>query len=310
MDALLRLDFGDQDVDAGGDELLFADGESRDLPWLCCAVDAPGETAFSLSAEVAPVDTGPAPVLLPGLWSELRAGLRLAGTARDENVVTLDAILPWFAHDALIHYLSPRGLEQYTGGAWGTRDVCQGPVGLLTAHARDDALRDVLLRVFRDQNARGDWPQAFDYLPSRRRDRAGGRPRRRRLLAPARPWRLPADHGRHRAAGRGAVQPRRRRPDAPDADRRARAPGRRAHRVDPRRLHSATGVRPRRLERLAAAGRPAAGLADGVHLDGHPAVARRSAGWPRALLPPAPSPSSPRAAPTSLPPPGHPSATC
>jgi len=163
---LLRLDFGDQDVDSGGDELLFADGESHDLPWLCCAVDAPGVTAFSLSAEVAPVDTGPAPVLLPGLWSELRAGLRLAGRARDENVVTLDGILPWFAHDALIHYLSPRGLEQYTGGAWGTRDVCQGPVGLLTAHARDDALRDVLLRVYRDQNARGDWPQAFDYLPS------------------------------------------------------------------------------------------------------------------------------------------------
>jgi len=162
----LRLDFGDTDVASGGDELLFADGESRDLPWLCCVLDAPGETAFALTAEVAASATGSEPVRLPDLWSELRTGLSLCGSARDENVVTLDAILPWFAHDALIHYLSPRGLEQYSGGAWGTRDVCQGPVGLLTAHARDDALRDVLLRVFRDQNARGDWPQAFDYLPS------------------------------------------------------------------------------------------------------------------------------------------------
>ncbi|HEX5335971.1 MAG TPA: hypothetical protein VFW55_08825 [Propionicimonas sp.] len=162
----LRLDFGDKDVASGGDELLFADGDSRDLPWLCCVLDAPGDTAFTLTAEVAPSDTGSGPVRLPDLWSELRTGLSLGGTAGDENVVTLDAILPWFAHDALVHYLSPRGLEQYTGGAWGTRDVCQGPVGLLTAHARDDALRDVLLRIFRDQNDRGDWPQAFDYLPT------------------------------------------------------------------------------------------------------------------------------------------------
>ena len=162
----LQLDFGNEQVTAGGDELLFADGESRDLPWLCCALDAPGETFFSLTAGAAVPPTGTEPVRMPGPWAELRAGLSLSGAVREKNVVVLDAILPWFAHDALIHYLSPRGLEQYTGGAWGTRDVCQGPVGLLTAHARDDALRDVLLRVYRDQNARGDWPQAFDYLPS------------------------------------------------------------------------------------------------------------------------------------------------
>jgi CRISPR-associated protein Csx3 len=162
----LRIDFGDREVEAGGDELLFADGESRGLPWLCIALDAPVQVTFALTGEAATSNTGPEPVRLPGLWSELRDGLSLGGTTREKDVVTLDAILPWFAHDALIHYLSPRGLEQYTGGAWGTRDVCQGPVGLLTAHARDDALRDVLLRIFRDQNDRGDWPQAFDFLPS------------------------------------------------------------------------------------------------------------------------------------------------
>ena len=77
----------------------------------------------------------------------------------------LSAALPWFTHNAFVHYLSPRGLEQFSGGAWGTRDVCQGPVGLLTALGRQDAVRDVLLRVFRAQNARGDWPQAFEFLP-------------------------------------------------------------------------------------------------------------------------------------------------
>ena len=73
--------------------------------------------------------------------------------------------MPWFAHDALIHYLAPRGLEQYSGGGWGTRDVCQGPVGLLTALDRHDEVHDVLLRVMRAQNARGDWPQAFEFMP-------------------------------------------------------------------------------------------------------------------------------------------------
>jgi len=74
-------------------------------------------------------------------------------------------VLPWFAHDALAHYLSPRGLEQYTGGGWGTRDVCQGPVGLLIALGQTAPLRDLIVRVLRAQNARGDWPQSFEIYP-------------------------------------------------------------------------------------------------------------------------------------------------
>ena len=63
-------------------------------------------------------------------------------TAAGRELARIGAALPWFAHDALIHYLSPRGLEQYTGGAWGTRDVSQGPVGLLlTLGAYDGAAR-------------------------------------------------------------------------------------------------------------------------------------------------------------------------
>ena len=81
------------------------------------------------------------------------------------EVSQLNTVLPWFAHDALIHYLSPRGLEQSTGGAWGTRDVCQGPVGLLIALGQTAPLRDLILRIFGAQNARGDWPQAFEFYP-------------------------------------------------------------------------------------------------------------------------------------------------
>jgi cellobiose phosphorylase len=77
-------------------------------------------------------------------------------------------VLPWFAHDALVHYLAPRGLEQYTGGGWGSRDVCQGPVELLLALGRPEPVRDLLVRVFSQQNADGDWPQWFTFFARER----------------------------------------------------------------------------------------------------------------------------------------------
>ena len=77
-------------------------------------------------------------------------------------------IFPWFIQNALVHYLSPRGLEQYSGGGWGTRDVCQGPVELLLALGRFEPVRDLLCRVFRQQNADGDWPQWFMFFERER----------------------------------------------------------------------------------------------------------------------------------------------
>ena len=71
-----------------------------------------------------------------GATSRSGSASRCPPTPPRRGARRLDAVLPWFAHDALVHYLSPRGLEQYTGGAWGTRDVCQGPVGVLLAARR------------------------------------------------------------------------------------------------------------------------------------------------------------------------------
>ncbi len=82
-------------------------------------------------------------------------------------------IFPWFIHNALVHYLSPRGLEQYSGGGWGTRDVCQGPVELLLALGRFEPIRDLLCRVFSQQNPDGDWPQWFMFFERERNIRPG-----------------------------------------------------------------------------------------------------------------------------------------
>ena len=81
--------------------------------------------------------------------------------------------MPWFAQNALIHYLSPRGLEQFSGGGWGTRDVCQGPVELLLALGRVEPMRDLLVRVMGAQNPDGDWPQWFMFFDRERGIRAG-----------------------------------------------------------------------------------------------------------------------------------------
>jgi cellobiose phosphorylase len=77
------------------------------------------------------------------------------------NLHTISEILPWFKQNALIHFLNPRGLEQFSGGGWGTRDVCQGAVELLLATGKFKSVRQILIFVFSQQNLNGDWPQWF-----------------------------------------------------------------------------------------------------------------------------------------------------
>jgi cellobiose phosphorylase len=89
------------------------------------------------------------------------------------QLARLAEMLPWYTQNALVHYLSPRGLEQYSGGGWGTRDVCQGPVEMLLALGHLPPIRDILLRLMRMQNADGDWPQWFMFFERERDIRAG-----------------------------------------------------------------------------------------------------------------------------------------
>jgi cellobiose phosphorylase len=159
----------------GGDEVLFADGRSRGQPFLCL-VTAP---ARSIGTRV----TGclvpePESELMPEerYWSQITAGLRIhppVGSPLAEETARLAEILPWLAHNALVHYLSPRGLEQYSGGGWGTRDATQGPVEMLLALGRPEPIRALLLRVFRQQNPDGDWPQWFMFFERERNIRPG-----------------------------------------------------------------------------------------------------------------------------------------
>ncbi|MDF9391993.1 MULTISPECIES: GH36-type glycosyl hydrolase domain-containing protein [Methylococcus] len=158
----------------GGDELLYADGRSRGEPFLCLITAPVSSAGFRITGCLVPAppaaaDTGP-------YWHEMTAALRVhppGGSTLGGDIGRLREILPWLAHNALIHYLSPRGLEQYSGGGWGVRDVCQGPVEMLLALGRPEPVRDLLCRVFRNQNPDGDWPQWFMFFERERHIRPG-----------------------------------------------------------------------------------------------------------------------------------------
>jgi cellobiose phosphorylase len=160
----------------GGDELLFADGRSRDQPFVVLVTAPAASLGLRITGQL--VDAAPAAVAEPPradaaarFWRELTA-LEF-DAPRCAELTQLAAIVPWMAHDALIHYLAPRGLEQYSGGGWGTRDVSQGPVELLLSLGHLAPVRELLVQVFSNQNPDGDWPQWFMFFERERTIRAG-----------------------------------------------------------------------------------------------------------------------------------------
>ena len=165
---------GTQFEQVGGDELLFLDGRSRQQPFLCIVTARASAVGLSIQGGLVSeqtqtslrVNRGEPLIAAPQVISE-------AETPQSQRLAQLAEIAPWFAHNAFVHYLSPRGLEQFSGGGWGTRDVCQGPVELLLALGRTEPIRDLLIRVMRQQNADGDWPQWFMFFERERNIRPG-----------------------------------------------------------------------------------------------------------------------------------------
>jgi cellobiose phosphorylase len=97
-------------------------------------------------------------------WKESISHLRFKG--EQEGVGELGCILPWFIHNSMIHFSAPHGIEQYNGGAWGTRDVTQGSVEVLLALGRHEECRWVILDVYRHQyDDEHDWPQWYMLEP-------------------------------------------------------------------------------------------------------------------------------------------------
>lgn len=148
-------------VEVGDDRRLFDDGRHRADGVVTLVAD--GSVGLDLAVTERDPDVTPARTAGGDWWREVTP-VRVAHADAAE-IEPLAVSLPWLVRDALVHYLAPRGLEQYTGGAWGTRDVTQGPLELLLALDRLDDARWLVLRVFAAQNPDGSWPQAFGFLP-------------------------------------------------------------------------------------------------------------------------------------------------
>jgi cellobiose phosphorylase len=162
----------------GGDELLYADGRSRAGAYVALRTGWIRELRFAVVGSL--TDAAEAlrlaaeyergvddrAMLAPAAryWAHVTRGLRLAGAGPE--VAALDTVFPWLAHNAIVHLTVPHGLEQYTGAAWGTRDVCQGPIEYFLSLEHDAPVKEILRIVFAEQQeSGGDWPQWFMHEP-------------------------------------------------------------------------------------------------------------------------------------------------
>jgi cellobiose phosphorylase len=91
------------------------------------------------------------------VWQNLSLNLALKSNQKD--VTAIQEILPWYGMNALTHFLTPYGLEQFSGAAWGTRDVSQGPIDLLLTMEKYEDVKQIFKTIFSNQNTDGSWPQ-------------------------------------------------------------------------------------------------------------------------------------------------------
>ncbi|MCB2219554.1 MAG: hypothetical protein KQI35_04100 [Bacteroidetes bacterium] len=167
------------------EKILFKDDQHPGSPLSVIAVDETAEFCMSIIGEV---KSPAAPVKIDdpekGRFSDQEAALldwrdlslNINIHSKQKDLVAIREILPWYGLDALIHYLTPYGLEQFGGAAWGTRDVSQGPVDLLLTLEKYDEARTVLCTIFSNQNPDGGWPQWWmhDSYQNIRADEAHG----------------------------------------------------------------------------------------------------------------------------------------
>ena len=151
-----------------GSEALFEDGKNHDSSFLLVKVRETSTFCMSFVGEVvaktAAVRFEDADkqyqtdcLSAQASWQELSSELHLHGD--QEDFAAIREVLPWYGANALTHFLTPHGLEQVDGGAWGTRDTNQGPIEFLLSMRKFDAARQVLRIIFSNQNTDGGWPQ-------------------------------------------------------------------------------------------------------------------------------------------------------
>jgi len=163
----------------GGEELILDDGLNEGWPYLVIRTKPTSQFCLTVGGSIA--STAKADDLANKYsqadkvnfqnerieaalhWRKVLKKIKLAipGPIAQE-VSKIEDILYWYLHNAIIHFSSPRGLEQYNGAAWGVRDVLQGSMEFLLALNRYDDAKRILKTVFSHQFIEDkNWPQWF-----------------------------------------------------------------------------------------------------------------------------------------------------
>ncbi|MCK5225268.1 MAG: hypothetical protein KAQ89_00980, partial [Planctomycetes bacterium] len=150
----LQIETPDAVEKTGADELLFADGKSRALNFFVIKLTETNKFAMRVNGRLVEDSTQ-----TESIEEDVFGGFDLSKVGENEAIAAISHMLPWFVQNALIHYLTPHGLEQYGGAAWGTRDICQGPIEMLLAQGHYAAARKTIATIFANQNADGNWSQ-------------------------------------------------------------------------------------------------------------------------------------------------------
>lgn len=153
----------------GDDSIFFKDGLSHDRSIITFKIDK--SSGFSISIDGSLEGESVCSDLsslenerdkFNDFYSKLLNGFKLEGKSSKYDVGKLNEIVHFYTHNALIHFSSPHGLEQSSGAAWGTRDVCQGPIEFFMCTNNYKMVREILLEVFSHQFIEnGEFPQWF-----------------------------------------------------------------------------------------------------------------------------------------------------
>lgn len=153
------------------DRIFYEDGKSRNGTLLTLSVNNTASFQLIMQGRLeqeepkaaAPYSFESEKEAFLTFYKTLNGGFQLEKEGLGSNEIEkLNETSWWYTHNAMVHFSMPHGLEQPGGAAWGTRDVCQGPMEYFLMTQNYKLARAVLLEVFANQIIQmNEWPQWF-----------------------------------------------------------------------------------------------------------------------------------------------------
>lgn len=160
----------DRPFAASDDRIFFTDGNAFDETFLTLQPEKTDRFSIvirgRLSADEGMMNTGwnfeAEKAAALSYYEKLTCHFHLESEENAERAAILNETIRWYAHNAMIHFSMPHGLEQPGGAAWGTRDICQGPMEFFMTTQHYALARDVLCNIFSHQSPETlEWHQWF-----------------------------------------------------------------------------------------------------------------------------------------------------